>query len=156
MTIENTRALEQLFSSGEARGFKKPTLRAAGLKFSLAPATGRNAGSIYITQHIDGTYLGKITNGRVFLVSSTHNGYLPLIENIMALPQAAAVRYGHQTGSCAICGRRLDNKESIELGIGPICAEKLGMGFGTRARTDDDVGMSPASTLSAADAAKLL
>lgn len=37
----------------------------------------------------------------------------------MTLDQAA--EYGRRTGVCACCGRDLTNKESIELGIGPIC-----------------------------------
>lgn len=31
---------------------------------------------------------------------------------------------GITTGSCVICGRRLDDPESVDRGIGPVCAEK--------------------------------
>jgi len=41
-------------------------------------------------------------------------------------PLAAAIAYGRETGSC--CGRELTNKVSIDLGIGPICREKWGLG----------------------------
>ncbi len=41
-------------------------------------------------------------------------------------PHNAAIAYGRRTGNCAICGRELTNHASIDLGIGPICAEKYG------------------------------
>jgi hypothetical protein len=36
------------------------------------------------------------------------------------------VAYGKRTGACSCCGRELTNGESIDRGIGPICAEKYG------------------------------
>jgi len=41
-------------------------------------------------------------------------------------PEQAAKNYGHQLGQCSLCGRTLTNPESIEAGIGPICAGKAG------------------------------
>lgn len=38
----------------------------------------------------------------------------------------AAVRYGHELGHCAICGRVLTDADSRAKGIGPICAERVG------------------------------
>jgi hypothetical protein len=34
--------------------------------------------------------------------------------------------YGHESGSCSICGRKLDNPLSVQMGIGPICAKRFG------------------------------
>lgn len=45
---------------------------------------------------------------------------LKVLEN----PLDAAIRYGRISGTCSCCGRRLDNAESIKLGIGPICRAK--------------------------------
>lgn len=45
---------------------------------------------------------------------------------IAADPKAAAIAYGKLTGTCSICGRPLENEESVARGIGPICAEKMG------------------------------
>lgn len=36
-----------------------------------------------------------------------------------------AQEYGKQTGRCMVCGRLLQRKESIEAGIGPICASRF-------------------------------
>jgi hypothetical protein len=41
-------------------------------------------------------------------------------------PREAAIRYGKEIGRCAICNRTLTNNESIERGIGPVCAEARG------------------------------
>lgn len=38
-------------------------------------------------------------------------------------PREAAIRYGKELGRCGVCNRTLTNNESIELGIGPVCAE---------------------------------
>jgi len=37
----------------------------------------------------------------------------------------AAIRYGMEIGSCSNCGRRLTNRISRELGIGPICGGRM-------------------------------
>jgi len=44
---------------------------------------------------------------------------------ILKDPKAAAVAYGRETGTCGCCGRTLTNPESIEAGIGPICASRF-------------------------------
>lgn len=36
-----------------------------------------------------------------------------------------AQEYGKQTGRCMVCGRLLRRKESVEAGIGPICARRF-------------------------------
>lgn len=41
-------------------------------------------------------------------------------------PKAAMLRYGTELGSCGHCGRTLTNEESRALGIGPVCAAKMG------------------------------
>lgn len=42
-------------------------------------------------------------------------------------PITKGTQFWHD-GHCARCGRRLTTPESIELGIGPVCAEKMGVG----------------------------
>ena len=47
------------------------------------------------------------------------------LRTIMANPMAAAAAYGHLTGSCGVCGRHLEDAESVARGIGPVCAGKF-------------------------------
>lgn len=127
MNTSNLSSLELLFNAAAARGFKTPSIRAMGLRFKRAPDSGRNAGSIYVTQNSD--YLGKIQNRLfwpVFRVDQRSAVILSDIAEVMDNPQDAVIKYGHRTGQCGICGRRLDNAQSVKLGIGPICAEKMG------------------------------
>jgi hypothetical protein len=39
--------------------------------------------------------------------------------------EECAIRYGHEIGACSNCGRRLTNRISRELGIGPICGGRM-------------------------------
>jgi len=41
-------------------------------------------------------------------------------------PEAAAKQDGIMTGRCSCCGRPLTDPASIEIGVGPWCAEKAG------------------------------
>lgn len=45
-------------------------------------------------------------------------------------PLEAAQRYGHEFKCCAICAKGLTRRLSREMGIGPRCAEKLGVDVG--------------------------
>jgi len=44
-------------------------------------------------------------------------------EHRMTIEQAK--HYGQVTGTCCQCGRKLTKEESIEAGIGPVCAGKI-------------------------------
>jgi hypothetical protein len=54
-----------------------------------------------------------------------------VLKNIMdAGVREAAIRYGHEIGVCSRCGRRLTNRISRELGIGPVCGGRYWEDFG--------------------------
>jgi hypothetical protein len=116
--------IEVSFANAMAKGIKRPKLRLADFKFSPAPATGNNAGAIYIKA--GDTYLGKIAGGKLFKSRECDDQTASSILVAAADPEAAAIAYGRRFGSCAICARELTNGESIDRGIGPICAEKFG------------------------------
>lgn len=117
--------LETLFLNLASEGYKKPTLRADGFIFKLAPVHGSNPGAVYVTREADGEYLGKIHHGKL-KIGTAYQAHEVAIEHVAMHPMDAALRYGRKTGNCAICGRHLDNAESVAAGIGPICAEKFG------------------------------
>jgi predicted RNA-binding Zn-ribbon protein involved in translation (DUF1610 family) len=106
---------------------KRPKLRIANIQFSLAPATGRNAGAIYVVRASDDTYLGKITQDDKFITSrDCTSADSETVARVAADPAAAATAHGHEFGQCSCCGRELTNAESVSRGIGPICAERWG------------------------------
>lgn len=73
---------------------------------------------------LDGEYIGKVLDGRFMSTSAATDEHKQALNVIAENPRDAAIRYGRQTGSCACCGRALSNKQSIEAGVGPVCAEK--------------------------------
>lgn len=118
--------IESLFATAGRNGLKRPVFRALdGIAVSQAPATGRNAGALYVKEN--GEYAGKIVNGKFFATQSASAAVLPRLIEIAKDPMGQATLYGKQTGICCCCGAELTNKLSIELGIGPICRSKWGL-----------------------------
>lgn len=53
-----------------------------------------------------------------------------LLESLAADPASVAADYGHVTGSCCFCHRRLSDDRSVTVGYGPVCADKFGLPWG--------------------------
>ena len=100
---------------------KTPRFRFEDLVISRAPDHGVNAGALYVK--VNGDYAGKVKEGKWF----GSQDILPKLQQISKDPLSSAVAYGRRTGACACCGKELTVHESIERGIGPICAEKWGL-----------------------------
>lgn len=130
----NLQPIRDMFEAALANGHKRPIYRAEGLVINRAPDHGRNPGALYVKNTSD-IYGGKVL-GTEFTASrggkasdfTEHGDAATALALIAENPLEAAVRYGRKTGKCACCGRELTNKLSIELGIGPICREKWGLG----------------------------
>lgn len=122
-----------LFESAQQSGLKRPRVNLVGFKFSLAPASGRNAGHIYVKDE-DGEYLGKVAPGGAFHKSRecTQEQVQALVD-ISADVISAAVAFGQQTGCCSFCQRELTDKRSVDVGYGPICADNYGLPWGDAA-----------------------
>jgi len=104
---------------------KTPKFRFEDLVISRAPDTGANAGALYVK--VDGEYAGKVKEGKWFGLRSAPQDTLSKLQQIAESPLDSAVAYGRKTGNCAMCGRDLTKHESIDRGIGPICAERFGL-----------------------------
>jgi len=48
-------------------------------------------------------------------------GMVTILKSIAEDAAGAAIRYGHEIGACSVCAKRLTNRVSRALGIGPIC-----------------------------------
>lgn len=116
--------IETAFANAKSSGLKFPKLRLAGFVFSPAGAASKNAGAIYVKT--GDQYLGKIAEGRFFKVRECDDATEQQVLQVAADPKNAAVAFGMRTGICSCCGAELTNKESIERGIGPICAGRYG------------------------------
>lgn len=106
------------------------------IRFSLAPASSKNAGAIYI-KRVDTeepVYLGKIMpNGAVMLVGAGREiaGLVEFIEWFAANPAEAAKGHGKLTGNCCFCSLTLTDSRSVDAGYGPICADNWGLPWGS-------------------------
>lgn len=97
--------------------------------FAAAPAI--DEGMYRVGDDIFKVYRTRETNRLVTKILTEdgfeYTGMKPLKsikpEHRMTLDEAKA--YGKVTGTCCNCGRKLTNEESIEAGIGPICAGKF-------------------------------
>lgn len=117
-------AIETAFQAAKAAGIKWPKLRLDSFVFSPAGANSANAGAVYIKQ--GETYLGKVLGGKLIASRDCDTETRDRIIAAATDPQAAAIAYGKKFGKCAICARELSDPESVERGIGPICAGRFG------------------------------
>lgn len=113
------------FDTAKANKLTRLKIRFDGFFCYPAPATSQNAGAVYVKSDAR-EYLGKVQNGRFVKSFDCSAEIAEKVWRVLADPLAEAIAYGKQTGNCAICGRFLENKESVDRGIGPICAAKYG------------------------------
>lgn len=118
--------IQKMFETARSKGLNKMAYRAANVKMTPAKSTGKNPGAIYVKRIEDGQYLGKVFEGKFLSVRECTPADREAVLEIARDPFNAARLYGQRTGNCSCCGRELTNKASIDLGIGPICAEKWG------------------------------
>lgn len=80
------------------------------------PSEGKFAGWTFVKWVRDNGYESALTKHQAEKV----------LTKIAANPMDALVAYGRKTGVCGVCGRKLTDPESVEAGIGPVCASKVG------------------------------
>jgi hypothetical protein len=135
-------AIRAAFDQLVLAGGRKP-ITIGDLTLSLAPASGRNAGALYVKSH--GAYAGKIVptqNGPVFMPTRECPAtVLPALLVIEADPRGAVQAHAARIAAtiaeaaaegrtlsmpCGCCGLTLTDPVSIARGIGPICAGRWG------------------------------
>lgn len=77
---------------------------------TVSDAAVYGMGSEYGVQMPDSLYRGKVADA---------------LQAILADPYGASARYGQLTETCGVCGRALENEESVARGIGPWCMTKF-------------------------------
>ena len=121
-------ALFNAFEAAKSKGAKRLTLRFDGI--NIKP--NRDNSALWVTSQTESEegnyglqpkYLGKVT--RTSIDSKFSDTVRETIMGAANDPLNAAIRYGKVSGSCSCCGKELTVKESIERGIGPICAKKF-------------------------------
>jgi hypothetical protein len=124
--VVSVEAIEVAFNTAKLAGIKFPKLRLDSFMFSPAGENSKNAGAVYVKSKEDGVYLGKVMGGRLFTSRDCTPEAQERIVAVASDPKQAAIAYGQKFGSCAVCGRELTDSDSVDRGIGPICAGKYG------------------------------
>ena len=94
------------------------------LKVFIQQGKGKWAGWTFVK---DGAEYGQGTRYGMQRPGETYRGKIEAaLTAILDDPEAAVKAYGRLTGTCGICGRHLEDADSVAAGIGPICAGKMG------------------------------
>ena len=83
---------------------------------------GANIGCVYVFEN--NNYVAKITSTGD-LKGDVREDVLNMLEDANDNLLQLAKIYGHQTGTCSICARTLNDPLSVQMGIGPVCAKRL-------------------------------
>lgn len=127
--VSQFEALFNAFEAAKRKGAKRLTLRFQGV--NIKP--NRDLSALWVTSQteteegnygLQPKYLGKVT--RSGLDSRLSDDIKEVLMSAANDPLTAAIRYGKVSGECSCCGRELTDPQSIERGIGPICATKFG------------------------------
>lgn len=112
--------VNKMYDAGAYRA-SKFQVRLPGITLSTV-IKGANIGCVYLFEN--NYYVGKITaTGE--LKGNVSDDVKNLLEDANDNLLQLAKIYGHETGSCSICGRTLNDPLSIQMGIGPICAKRF-------------------------------
>ncbi len=101
---------------------RKLQVRLPGITLSTVNK-GVNIGCVYVYEN--NQYVAKITTSGV-LIGNVSDDVKNLLEDANDNLLQLAKIYGHESGSCSICGRTLNDPLSVQMGIGPICAKRFG------------------------------
>lgn len=110
------------------------------LQLSVAGPTAKVPGSLNVTD--GGPYGANVWFGRIRLDGTFEPArrcpehILLALELWAADPVAIAKAHGRRTASCCFCRRKLETRESLAVGYGPICADKFGLPWGGAVATE--------------------
>lgn len=115
----------------KAKGLKNPKLRAVALdgrsEMTISITRGGHApGSLAIVVGAD--FKGcRRPSGALTGALATDIELQQYLVTIAADPVAAAKSYAALTGNCMFCGKKLEDDGSVEVGYGPVCADRYGL-----------------------------
>ncbi len=115
--------LADCFQRAHEAGLKRFTLRFADAHFQV---DRNDPALIWVSQGGYGTAkFGRIQGGVFKPGRDATAEVLERIATISQDPMAAAAAFAQITSSCSVCGRHLENQDSVDAGIGPVCAGRL-------------------------------
>ena len=111
------------FQRAQEAGLKRFTLRFDGVHFQV---DRRDPSLIWISKAGYGTAkYGRIQGGVYKPGRDVTAEVIAQVAEISRDPMAAAMAYAQLTSECSVCGRHLENQDSVDAGIGPVCAGRI-------------------------------
>jgi hypothetical protein len=142
--LPSMRPVVELLDKARASGLQFPKLwlqfgAAKPLRIVVAGERSRTPGYLMLT---DGgpfganQYYGRISpQGKFELGRDLGDNRADVVGLLIRLcddPAAVAAAFGHLTGNCCFCSRKLSDARSIETGYGRGCADRFGLPWGKR------------------------
>jgi hypothetical protein len=139
--VGDVKGVVDLLERARANGLKFPKLwlkfaNGDDLRISIAGEHSSTPGYLTLT---DGgpfganRYYGKVSPAGELKGRDDHNGELsPLLSRLAAEPAKVAAEFGHLTGHCCFCAKKLTDERSTHVGYGRTCARKFGMPWGEK------------------------
>tara|TARA_R110000751_G_scaffold82093_6_gene165308 strand:- start:444 stop:1157 length:714 start_codon:yes stop_codon:yes gene_type:complete len=128
------------FFEEAATRVKFPKVRTASLKFTRSGSKAKVPGGIVVTDHgdyPDNKFYGRIgLDGKFIATRSASPEVIARVEEFNADPAGFATKEGKLNGRCVFCFSPIgagDDRRSIEMGYGPVCAAKYHVPWGTAA-----------------------
>jgi hypothetical protein len=130
----NVAGVRALFDQA-AQALKWPKIRLEGddgtpVVISIAGPKSKYSGQLMVTdggQYPNNRWFGRVEGTEFHASRDTSPAVRALLSGLSDDPEAVIGGYGRLTGGCALCGRALDDPESIDRGVGPVCARKWGL-----------------------------
>lgn len=85
----------------------------------------KNTAILMVKNQTTGLPIMKISRNGLVLPEPNAKNIVPILELFVRFSndvKGALLNYGLETGECAICGRKLTDSKSIQIGMGPVCS----------------------------------
>lgn len=79
--------------------------------------------------YVDGKYNGRIDLRGQYISGTSCMDITHILSQLNADPQEYARRYGHTTGRCCFCNKKLTTDRSMQAGYGPVCAFNYNLAY---------------------------
>ena len=141
--LPSMRPVVELLNRAKSKGLQFPKLwlqfgAKKPLRITIAGDQSRTPGYLMLTDggpYGGNQYYGRISPaGKFELGRDLRDDRAAVVGLLIQLgddPEKIAAAFGHMTGNCCFCSRKLSDARSIETGYGKSCAARFGMRWGT-------------------------
>lgn len=129
--------LRALVDRARSSGLAQPRIRTQGLELYVTGRMSRYPGSLYVVngrKRGSGAFWGWIDQQGVW--HKRNNPPQPIEARLVGYNEDVerlindCVAYAKRTGACSFCGSELTDARSVQVGYGPICAQRYGLSWG--------------------------